>query len=99
MSAAPSRIESGDESPPSQFVPFPRQSGGRVPDSVALQLDLATEAALAGMPEARVAMRSAAGQALEASIERHLTEGGLTDIARRYRACRRRRALDASTLA
>lgn len=93
MSAAPSSIASGDVRPANWFVPCPRQPAGREPDTVAFQLDLATEAALAAIPEARVATRASAVQALEASIERHLADGGLSDIARRYRMCRRRRAL------
>jgi len=72
---------------------LPSLSDDQGPATVALQLDLATEAALAAIPTARVATRSAAGRALEGSIERYLFDGGLADIARRYRACRQRRAV------
>lgn len=65
----------------------------REPDTVALQLDLATEAALAAIPLTPVATRSAAGRALETSIERFLSDGGLVDVARRYRAYRQRRTV------
>ena len=64
----------------------------REPDRVAQHLDLATEAALAAIPAVRPTTRLSAAQALEASIERYLSEGGLADIARHYRACRQRRA-------
>ncbi len=93
MSAAPSSMAPGNERPSSRPVPFSRRPAGREPDTVALQLDLATEVALAAIPVARIDTRSAAVQALEASIERYLTDGGLADIARRYRARRLRRAL------
>ena len=68
----------------------------RGPDRVAQQLDLATEAALAAIPAVRPTTRLSAGRALEASIERYLSEGGLADIARRYRAYRRRRAVSSA---
>lgn len=99
MSASTSSTASGDERPFSHPTSPPRQPAGREPDTVALQLDFATEAALAAIPVARVATRSAAGRALEASIERYLSDGGLADIARRYRACRQRRALAAGVTA
>lgn len=78
---------------PSAADQIPSLSGNREPDTVALQLDLATEAALAAIPAGPIATRSAAGRALEGSIERYLSDGGLTDIARRYRACRQRRGV------
>lgn len=93
MSAAVSKGPSGNERPSPPSLSILHRQTGREPDTVALQLDLATEAALAAIPSARTAIRSAAVKALEASIERYLADGGLTDVARRYRTCRQRRAM------
>lgn len=71
--------------------PNPVCHPAREADTVALQLDLATEAALAAFPSAETATRSAARRALESGVDRHLSDLGLPDIARRYRAHRQRR--------
>ena len=99
MSAAPSNTSPGNDRPSSHPIAIPRQPAGREPDTVALQLDLATEAALAAIPSSHLSTRSAAVRALEASIERYLADGGLADIGRRYRACRQRRAVAAGSTA
>jgi len=76
--------------PPAFPIRFHRQPHGE-PGSVVHQLDLATEAALAAVPIGEPATRLAARRALESSIGRQLSDLGLADLARRYRARRRRR--------
>lgn len=85
-------------SPPLDPVPDPRAFPIRFhrrphgePGLVVHQLDLATEVALAAVLTSEPATRLAARRALESSIGRQLSDLGLADLARRYRAQRRQR--------